>query len=201
MDNHHIFRFVMKYIMLTLMTLTTLIIILFVCYPHINKNNVYETTTGDLSISIINWNEHRLLYHNIPSRQKVLNCSRPMLHLTSLLIFVSGDIHSNPGPIQNPCGICKKPVANNHRALECESCFYWVHIKCGGITPKQYEHFKYNTHLTWECPNCLLPNVTSSFFLDDPLELSNSFQSLASNDDINTSDESIQTDVNQNYNN
>ena len=52
-----------------------------------------------------------------------------------LVIKLSGDVHSNPGPIKYPCHACQRPVANNHRAMGCESCGIWVHIKCGGVKP------------------------------------------------------------------
>ena len=35
-----------------------------------------------------------------------------------------------------PCGVCSKPVANNHNALCCDSCDKWVHIKCNFLNKK-----------------------------------------------------------------
>ena len=37
-----------------------------------------------------------------------------------------------------PCGVCSKPVANNHNALCCDSCDKWVHIKCNFFDKKTY---------------------------------------------------------------
>ena len=41
-----------------------------------------------------------------------------------------------------PCGICSKNVNGNHRAVKCDLCNYWVHIKCDKIEPTHYEVLK-----------------------------------------------------------
>lgn len=51
-------------------------------------------------------------------------------------LIVSGDITENPGP--KNCDVYLKTVARNHRALSCNQCDSWCHIKCGKVTPKQY---------------------------------------------------------------
>ena len=93
------------------------------------------------------------------------------------------------GPVKFPCGVCEKPVGKNDRALECEACSYWVHIKCGGITPNEDKNFQKNTYLSWECPKCLLPNLSDSFFLDNPIELNNPYESLSSNSNTSITDD------------
>ena len=47
-----------------------------------------------------------------------------------IIILMSGDIANNPGPIKFPCGQCGKSVRSNQRAIQCEECLYWQHIKC-----------------------------------------------------------------------
>ena len=69
-----------------------------------------------------------------------VNTQRSALCL--LITTLSGDVQTNPGPIKYPCHTCHRPVANNHRAMGCENCGVWVHIKCGGVTPKQYEAYQ-----------------------------------------------------------
>ena len=67
--------------------------------------------------------------------------AKPSKLFLLLTLILAIDIHNNPGPIRFPCGICQKPVATNHRSIQCDECNFWVHIKCGGITPKTYENF------------------------------------------------------------
>ena len=67
-----------------------------------------------------------------------------------LLLLVCGDISLNPGPVKNPCGFCWKPVAKTHRAIYCDGCFYWCHIKCAGITPDIYYRLG-NDNNPWLC--------------------------------------------------
>ena len=69
-------------------------------------------------------------------------------------LIVSGDISENPGP--ENCAVCLKTVARTHRALSCDQCDSWCHIKCGYVTPKQYREFQQMDSLSWICPPCLL---------------------------------------------
>ena len=67
-------------------------------------------------------------------------------------IHVSGDVALNPGP--DKCTVCLKTVASNHRAVNCDECNNWVHIKCGKIKPKQYEAMQLLDNFEWVCPPC-----------------------------------------------
>lgn len=80
------------------------------------------------------------------------------------ILLLSGDIQLNPGPVKFPCGICRLAVATNHRALECESCETWFHIKCVSVSPSDYTRYQEQPNLTWACTTCILPDVGSSFF-------------------------------------
>ena len=57
-------------------------------------------------------------------------------------------------PIRNPCGICAKIVAKNHRAINCDICNYWVHAKCNHINKTAYESLM-NDQKTWSCIKCV----------------------------------------------
>ena len=41
-----------------------------------------------------------------------------------------------------PCGTCNKKVIQRHKAIQCDLCNYWNHIKCDGIDNKFYEILK-----------------------------------------------------------
>ena len=50
-----------------------------------------------------------------------------------------------PGMEENfvfPCGVCNKRVGKKMRALQCNLCNYWNHIKCDGVEPTHYEILK-----------------------------------------------------------
>ena len=55
--------------------------------------------------------------------------------------------------IKFPCAIFKRTVAKNHKALQCDLCDQWIHIKCNLIDKKTYEKLKHDTSF-WFCINC-----------------------------------------------
>ena len=40
--------------------------------------------------------------------------------------------------IKFPCGICEKPIANDHQAINCDKCFLWIHVKSNKINKQTY---------------------------------------------------------------
>eukprot|EP00112_Aurelia_sp_Birch-Aquarium-sp1_P009881 Seg2141.2 transcript_id=Seg2141.2/GoldUCD/mRNA.D3Y31 product="hypothetical protein" protein_id=Seg2141.2/GoldUCD/D3Y31 len=72
-------------------------------------------------------------------------------------ILLSGDIQMNPGPIKNPCSVCKKPVATRHRAIKCKQCQMKCHFgeKCGKIELGVYQRLVKDLNPDWTCPACL----------------------------------------------
>ena len=61
-------------------------------------------------------------------------------------------------PVKYPCKICSKAVENNHRALQCDECDTWVHIKCNQLNSATYKILK-EDKTPWYCIQC-----TKSFF-------------------------------------
>ena len=55
--------------------------------------------------------------------------------------------------IKFPCKICNKAVGNNHRAVQCDKCHIWVHIKCNKINLQTYK-FLQKSPSTWYCIKC-----------------------------------------------
>ena len=52
-----------------------------------------------------------------------------------------------------PCGKCGLKVRNNHRAVQCDSCNFWTHIKCDGVDNSLYENLK-NSNSDYFCKIC-----------------------------------------------
>ena len=62
-----------------------------------------------------------------------------------------------------PCGICKKNVNKNQKAIECTQCNQWIHIKCNGTSLEDYNIMLETNNilseeeiadLTWICNKC-----------------------------------------------
>ena len=127
---------------------------------------------------------------NLSNTNKRRLGSKQNTTLVLLIILLGGDIQTNPGPTKYPCGMCERPVAKNHRGLECDECRSWVHIKCGDVAPKQYESLLHKTHFTWICPKCSLPNFSESFFDNSDLADKNIYDSISEH---NSSTDSLTT--------
>ena len=63
------------------------------------------------------------------------------------------------------CGICYKRVNCNHKAIQCDNCNCWIHIKCNYVTPAQYENM-IDSNESWICKNCY-PNTFACTTLDN----------------------------------
>ena len=75
------------------------------------------------------------------------------------LLLLSGDIEINPGPIKNPCSICLKSVAKSHRAVNCDICNLWSHVKCSKISASEYQHLQSLTSFDFICSRCLMQEL------------------------------------------
>ena len=70
--------------------------------------------------------------------------------------MLPGDISENPGPtsVTHQCSVSQKKVAERHRAVSCDTCQLWCHIKCGRISVKEYKQMINTLDLVWSCPAC-----------------------------------------------
>ena len=67
-----------------------------------------------------------------------LNASN--IHHLLLAILLSGQVETNPGPdLDYPCGICKDEVYENDQALQCDTCNFWCHVNCCGMSEQNYK--------------------------------------------------------------
>ena len=87
-----------------------------------------------------------------------------------------------------PCSTCHKNVNKNHRAICCDLCDIWIHIKCNFLNLTDYTRLK-NEKKPFYCINCIrnifpsshltdnefLPFVTKGIMLPEYDEASNIF--------------------------
>ena len=59
------------------------------------------------------------------------------------------------------CGSCKQTVANNHAAVQCDSCSQWFHTHCQNISALQYAAYVGLQSFFWLCLDCGAPNFSS----------------------------------------
>ncbi|XP_020607558.1 uncharacterized protein LOC110046213 [Orbicella faveolata] len=75
-------------------------------------------------------------------------------HLSRL--FISWDVDLNPG-LNNEkpkCHKCSRSIARNHRSLNCSSCGFKYHIKCGEVAVKQFKQIQTYDPSIWTCSAC-----------------------------------------------
>ena len=82
------------------------------------------------------------------------------------LLLLAGDVLPNPGPIQHPCAVCCKCVRSNQRALQCDKCQLWSHIKCVGIVDSVYRELQAKDAFSWQCPLCLFAELPATEVID-----------------------------------
>ncbi|XP_057310678.1 uncharacterized protein LOC130648640 [Hydractinia symbiolongicarpus] len=56
--------------------------------------------------------------------------------------------------INFPCGVCGKSVNSNHKAIQCDICKFWIHIKCNGLNADDYISLQ-NSDELWFCCKCI----------------------------------------------
>ena len=104
---------------------------------------------------------------------------RPIKHtvnnITLSLLLCCGDIECDPGPkttraIRFPCTACGISVTARSKAISCDSCEEWTHIKCSGeISNTQYENaIRLDADINYTCSPCQLKELPDPSVNDDP---------------------------------
>ena len=69
-------------------------------------------------------------------------------------------------PIKNPCSVCKFIVQNNHKAIYCDICHLWTHLKCTPFSHDEYNALS-NSSESWFCPPCTSALFPFNHFEED----------------------------------
>ena len=78
------------------------------------------------------------------------------------------NIRNGTGPCKQnipfPCGLCDKNVNQNQKAVFCDQCGKWIHIKCNNISNSDFEILKEEPdNKRWICIKCTIINNSSMF--------------------------------------
>ncbi len=100
-----------------------------------------STLRRSSKLSQSNWNPNKVLAHKL---------------YFLVILVLSGDIQSNPGPVVNwkyPCEKCNRPVKTNQAGIMCEVCYAWHHCKCVSIDDSEYHRLQLSDE-AWCCSSC-----------------------------------------------
>lgn len=106
-----------------------------------------------------------IVYHWLsdisPLTTKTLSKSVRSDQHIQLLLIISGQVESDPGPYKPkyPCQVCTRAVKWVQRALACDNCDNWCHVSCMSMTSDDYQLLS-NTSTTWFCKICDAPNYS-----------------------------------------
>ena len=75
----------------------------------------------------------------------------------TLILLLSGDVHPCPGPTpKHPCIACSRAVRSNSKAISCDLCLKWVHIKCCDMSVEKYNELATSQEeFSFICDKCV----------------------------------------------
>ena len=86
-------------------------------------------------------------------------------------ILLCGDVHQCPGPPRTPkfpCTECGRGVIKTSKAIACDSCDLWTHVKCSDFPLDKYNELVVsNDDFMFTCRKCLLASLPNAVH-DDP---------------------------------
>ena len=80
-----------------------------------------------------------------------------------------------------PCKICAKNVSEKFKAVHCDLCEIWVHIKCNNLNYLDYRYLQKKSNESWYCIECC-----STIFHFNSLSSNKNFLVCCANTDNNT---------------
>ena len=69
--------------------------------------------------------------------------------------------------------MCLKAVAKNHKAIECNLCNKWVHIKCNKFNKKDYITYQEDEERPFYCIKCLADSLPLQNLSNNQFDLTN----------------------------
>ena len=98
----------------------------------------------------------------IPDRKRKLPKQRPTNdNLFDQLTKISPEDYIG----KEICKICNKVIGTTVRAISCDACDRWTHLKCSGMTSKEYSEHGC-TDFPWSCSKCKKSDVRIEVKLD-----------------------------------
>ena len=89
----------------------------------------------------------------------IIGLTKATLFATQL-VLLAGDVSLNPGPM-DVCQACNKGCRKNQRAIQCDDCDNWYHVKCINMAEPEFLHLT-NPETAWICISCFCPLSSST---------------------------------------
>ena len=86
----------------------------------------------------------------------------------------------NTNHLKFPCKICAKNVQDKDKAVQCDLCELWIHIKCNNLNYLDYKYLQ-NCDESWYCIECC-----STILPSNSLSSNKNFLACCTNTDSNT---------------
>ena len=58
-------------------------------------------------------------------------------------------------PPKHPCLQCRRAVTSDQKSVQCQTCQYWVHAECQGISDELFTFLVKGEGVCWNCNSCL----------------------------------------------
>ena len=99
-------------------------------------------------LSHVEEDTYPLAFHSIQTMRPVLLWQEfqiaETLNLIQVLLLTARLLH---------CALCQKNVRSYNRAIACDVCTHWCHIKCGEISLREYRRLQNIQNFDWTCPS------------------------------------------------
>ena len=164
------------------------------------RNHEEESSVIISSCKIGGVTAFRASLRNLPVLSPTIT-TRNLNFLTMFLILLCGDIESDPGPRSSytpkyPCTACSKGITSRSKAISCDLCEQWTHIKCSEtITLAAYnEAVNCDLELNFVCDKCQLMQLPSPDIFNDPATDSDPCTTEDDSIAINETEDTLQLD-------